>query len=192
MFYTFSRLSRFTIKYDFFIFSFFSHLQSILQFQKSINNITKRIFITCSKTSYFIIKNFYIMFHNKFKFSSFFVKQLCLFFVFFIDLRQTRITIYFKSFVNNDFVYYASLSKFSLILNKKHVEFKIHNQSTQNRDLTFLFSSISINRFHRTCRRCNQQFNSKKILHKHLTHCNKNIFNCSKYSSSKFRMKKKK
>ena len=127
------------------------------------------------------------MFHDKLKFSSFFVKQIRLFFAFFFDQmlnRQKRIIAYFKSTIS---------SKISLISNKKHAEFKNHDQSTQNRDLTFLISLISVDHFiHRICRRCKQHFNSKNFLHKHLTHCNKNIFSCSKYSSSKLRMKKKK
>ena len=80
------------------------------------------------------------MFHEKLKSMSLFLMHKHLFFVFFFVFRQTRITIYFKSFVNNNFVCHASLSKISLISNKKHVEFKIHNQSIQNRNLTFSFS----------------------------------------------------
>ena len=142
----------------------------------------------------FIVQNLYIMFHDKLKFSNFLVKQICLSFASFFDQmlhRQMRIIAYFKSAIS---------SKISLISNKKHAEFKFHDQSTQNRDLTSnAFKNVSFSLIsadystHRICRRCKQHFNSKNLLHKHLTHCNKDIFNCcSKYSSSKLRMKRKK
>ena len=150
----------------------------------------------------FIVQNFYIMFHDKLKFSNFFVKQIRLFFIFHFEkmrVRQMRIIFYFKSVINSFTSLFFISTKIKLISNKKHAEFKNHDQSIQNRDLTsnafknVSFSLISIDHFiHRICRRCKQHFNSKIFLHKHLAHCNKNIFNCcSKYSSSKLRMKKK-
>ena len=86
---TFSRLSRLTIiiTYNFFIsFSTFSH-SLILQFFKSINNITKRFFITRFKTLYFTIKNLYIKFYDKFKSTSFIIIKNRLFIAFFFRIR---------------------------------------------------------------------------------------------------------
>ena len=79
----FSRLSRLTIKYNLFTSSFFSHLSSILKISNLINNIAKKLFITTMK-SHLIVKNLYRMFHEKLKFSSFFIMQTRLHFVFFL------------------------------------------------------------------------------------------------------------
>ena len=60
--------------------------------------------------SHFTVEDFYVKFHEKFKFefkfSNFFIKQIRLFFAFVFE-RQTRITFYFKSI-------------------KKYIDMKIH------------------------------------------------------------------
>ena len=69
-------------------------------------------------------------------FRVFLLNKYVYFFVFFFDQmlhRQMNIFSYFKS-INECF---AFLSTIKLTQNKKHVEFKIHNQSIRNRDLTF-------------------------------------------------------
>ena len=160
-------------------FSFSSILLSILQFQKSINNIKNRLFITRFKTSYLTMQNLYIKFYDKLKFSSFNIIQNNLHFVFFdMRIRQTRIASYFKS-TFNDFTsrFFISTNwKIKLISNKKHVDSKSHDKSIKINDLTSKnsYDNYFIKYFH-IYRRFTQHFISNNMFHKHLNHCSENI-----------------
>ena len=229
---TSSRLSRLIVKYDLFTFSSFSHLQSILQFQKSINNITKRIFITCSKTSYLTVEDLYIMFHEKLKSSNLNVFHTNSYDVngqktskwnlifdllhdlqmlqksinhiakrFFIsmfneshesisDFHQMRITSYFKPTANriikviiniiiNDFTSSSFVTRFmisTLNFNKKHAQLNIYDIWIKIGHLTSIRSFARHFITHRICRHCKQHFSSENFLHRHLTHCSRDIF----------------
>ena len=113
-------------------------------FFNKVSHMTKRFFITrFNKTSYMIIHDFYIEFHDKFKFSSFVIIQNSLFSASIIEqqmrfrqmrfrqmrfrqmrFRQMRITSYFKSTVCSTFK-----STIKLISNKKYVDLKVFVKS---------------------------------------------------------------
>ena len=120
-------MSSISLRISLFIFSFIFLHSSIL-----INYNTKRFFNTSFKTSYFTIENFYIRFHDKFRSSSLFAKQIRLFFIFIFEsmrFRQIRIISYFKSVIDNNHSF-ESISKITLISIKKHVNSKTRTQST--------------------------------------------------------------
>ena len=140
---TSSKFSRISLSTALFILSLISSHSSILQIFKLINNITKSFFIT-----YFTMQNLYIKFHDKLKFSSFFVKQIRLSFAFFFEqmrFRQMRIISYFKSVDNNQSSEF--LSKIKLVSNRKCVDFRASAQSIWNRDLTLVRHCITQDRF---------------------------------------------
>ena len=169
---TFSRLSRFTLKYELFIFLFSSYLlskSSIFLHSKSINNMTKRFFITrFNKTSYFTMQNLYNKFHEKFKSSNLIIIQNSLSFAFSssMRIRQMRITSYFKSTINK------FTNQIKLISNKKHVDLKISVISIWIDHLTLRNSYDNhFIKSHHIYRDCTQHFISRNMLHKHLRQC---------------------
>ena len=162
-----------------------SHLTSkslILLHQKSINSMTKSFFITrFIKTSYMTIHDLFIKFHDEFRFSSLIIIQNSLSFVSSTEqhmrTRQTRITSYFKSAIN-DFTsrsFITTNSMIKLISNKKHADLKVFVKSIWIDHLTSKISFDNHSITHHTCRRCSQHFIFENMLHKHIRHCSKDI-----------------
>ena len=87
------------------IFSITSSKSSILLYQKFINIMKNRFFITRFKILFMTIHDLYNKFHNKFKFLNLIIIQnrfhFVVFFEQYIHIDQTRITLYFKSTINH-------------------------------------------------------------------------------------------
>ena len=121
------------------------------------------------------------MFHKKFKSASLVVIQKRLFtahtFENHMRLYQIRITSYFKSSHQFSTSTTSKISnmKNALIFNKKSADSALICQSTEIETEKLKNRNVASFKFFRKCRHCKQFFTSKNFLHKHISHCNKNI-----------------
>ena len=143
-------------------FSHSSHLQPILH-QNSANNITRRLFTT----SYLTMQDLYTRFHGKPKPTSLIIIRIRLPSASSSNLRQARITVYFKLFASNS----PGLTA-QLVSNRKYADLNTSGKSPEIDNLA-LFSKVLASHFTRyhICRRCTQHFTSGNMLHRHLPHC---------------------
>ena len=143
-----SRISRFTALST-------SSFFSILLHQESINQTTKRLFITSSfatlMKSYLSMQNLYIKFHEKFKSSSFSTMQQHLSSAFFCDLHQKHITSYFKSVID---INHSFELRIKLVSNRKNANSKSRTQSTWIDHLTLVRSCNTQDKFFNLFRHC--------------------------------------
>ena len=117
------------------------------------------------------MQNLYTKFHKKPKPTSLTIIQIRLPPAPFSNIRtrQMRITQYFKSAIN------SSKSVIKLAPAKKYADSQGLSKSPKIDNLASFSKTLASHLTYHICRRCAQQFTSKNILHRHLSHCNKNI-----------------
>ena len=98
-------------------------------------------------------------------------------FSFSINKKSNRSNFTTSNFSHKFFTYsfFTSISKFTLIFNKKFVDSKIMCQSTKIEIEKFKNRNVAFNKFFRQCRHCKQFFIFEIFFYKHVSHCNESI-----------------